>query len=120
MDNGTKIFLIGSIGALAPEVVRLYALATGGKTMAWSPGFYIPISLVFAALGGFIAMILPSENVQSAFYAGIATPVLITTVLKKARGTGQTDNEPPAANKAIAPPSAPARRSRVDNFLRAL
>ena len=124
MDMGLKTFLVGSAGALAPEVVRLYTLATGGQRMTWSPGFYIPVSIAFAALGGLIAMVLPSENLQTALYTGIATPVLVSTVLKKAQGP-QTTQQAPAPVKSLGAGSVPApavapRLSRVASFLDAL
>lgn len=121
MDTGLYIFLVGSVGALAPELVRLYGLATGGKQVVWSPGFYIPISVLFAALGGLIAVILPSENLQSAFYAGVSTPVLISTALKKIRGTPMTgDTNSATQTKAAGPAPEQRRLSRVDAFLQGL
>jgi len=75
-------FLLGLVGALAPEIVRLYGLRNNPGRFTWSR-FYLVISILFMALGGFVAVILPAQNPQAAFYAGISTPVLINTVLKK-------------------------------------
>lgn len=120
----TKLFFAGAIGALAPEFVRLYTLATEGKTFAWSPALYIPMSLLMGALGGFIAVILPTGNLQSAFYAGIGTPALIAAVARKARD--EKPVAPPDDNKSV--PEATARSgaptepriSRISAFFRAL
>jgi hypothetical protein len=120
----TKLFFAGAIGALAPEIVRLYTLATDGKTFAWSPALYIPMSLLIAALGGFIAVILPTGNLQSAFYAGIGTPALIAAVARKARDGKPADTT--EANKNVSGPSARSgtpqepRASRVGGFFQAL
>lgn len=72
------IFIFGCIGALAPEVVRLYNLRTKSK-FGWS-GFYVLISVLFALLGGAIACILPTTTYYGAFYAGVAAPVTVTTI----------------------------------------
>jgi hypothetical protein len=74
-------FGIGMIGAVAPEIVRLYELRSqGGQDFSV---FYVVISLIFAALGGLVALVLPATTLWGAFYAGISTPVLISTALKK-------------------------------------
>jgi hypothetical protein len=74
-------FGIGMVGAVAPEIVRLYSLRSqGGEKLS---GFYLGISVLFAALGGFVALILPATTLWGAFYAGISTPVVISTALKK-------------------------------------
>jgi hypothetical protein len=119
-----SLFVAGAIGTLAPEAVRLYRLATEGKTFAWSPGFYISMSLVMAGLGGLIAAKLPTGNWQSAFYAGMGTPALIAAGARQVRGDKPAS--PPDANKTFSGPSArsvpPARPrvSRVDAYFRAL
>lgn len=112
MDPTLKLFLIGMVGAIAPEIVRLFTIARNGQTFTWS-GFYIVISIVFACLGGVIALILPSENVRAAFYAGISTPVLINTVLKKAGGAQRR-------NKVTKDLAAQQHLSRFDSFVEGL
>jgi hypothetical protein len=83
-----SIFLPGAVGALAPEIVKLYEIRSDPSrfTFSW---FYAIMSLLFVALGGFVALILPAANAQGAFYAGISTPVLITTVMKNASRSGR-------------------------------
>jgi mannose/fructose/N-acetylgalactosamine-specific phosphotransferase system component IID len=88
MDSSV-VFGIGMIGAIAPEVVRLYSLRSqGGEKLS---GFYFGISAVFAALGGVVALILPATTLWGAFYAGISTPVVISTALKKGLDKGDDD-----------------------------
>lgn len=128
MDHTTKVFLIGAIGALAPEIVRLYTLATGGEMPVFSPALYIPISILMAALGGLIAVILPSENLQSAFYTGIGTPTLINAAAKKVldkqypesmkAGSNVTKNV--GVNKSVETAVPRPRVSRMGAFLKAL
>ena len=85
MDPKLLIFLLGAAGALAPEVIRLWTIARAGDRMTWSWS-YIVVSILFAGLGGLVAFILPAENMNAAFYAGVATPVLVNTAIKKAEG----------------------------------
>ncbi len=112
MDTTTKLFLLGALGAVAPEIVRLYSIATGrgqGFTWSWS---YIGISFAFACLGGVVAVLLPSENVRAAFYAGISTPVIINTAAKKVRGRAKRKKKGPKASE-----QGTEARSRFDSFL---
>jgi len=76
------IILVGSLGALAPEILRLYSLRNNPDQFRWS-WFYIIASVAFAGMGGFVALLLPATTYWGAFYVGISTPVLINTALKK-------------------------------------
>lgn len=80
--NLIVVFLIGCIGALAPEILRLYSLRNNPDRFKWS-WFFIGISILFASLGGLVALLLPATTYWGAFYVGISTPVLINTALKK-------------------------------------
>lgn len=80
-EFNATIFVIGCIGALAPEMVRLYNLRNNPR-FRWS-WFYLVISGCFALLGGLIAWILPTTTYYGAFYAGVATPVIVTTILRE-------------------------------------
>jgi hypothetical protein len=91
-----NMFLLGVVGALAPEVVRLYGMRNDPNLFKWS-WFYVIVSLVFVSLGGFVAVLLPAKNPQGAFYAGISTPVLINTAVKKGSGPRKLKGVPAAA-----------------------
>lgn len=112
MDATLQIFLIGTVGAIAPEILRLLTIARNGQTFTWS-WFYVGVSIVFACLGGLIALILPSENVRAAFYAGLSTPVLINTALKKAGGARRR-------NKVTKDLAEQQPLSRYDSFVEGL
>jgi hypothetical protein len=114
MDPTLKYFLIGAAGGLAPEAVRLYSIATSGVQFKFS-WFYVITSVVFAALSGLVAILLPSENGLSAFYAGISTPVLVNTAMKKARNAIRKKK---AAKSGVAVTEVP--RSRFDAYIDAL
>jgi hypothetical protein len=109
-------FGFGALGAIAPEVARLYKLATDKEQFTWS-WFYVIISLIFAAIGGVIAVILPAMNFLSAIYAGAAWPALITTG-KQIAGSGQEV----AGQKAIKGGGGPgpAPPPSFGSFIRAL
>ena len=80
MFNVDINFLIGCLGAFAPETWRLYNLRSKA-VFKWSWG-YIFFSIPFLLMGGFIAWILEPSNKWSAFYSGLTTPILLTTVMK--------------------------------------
>jgi hypothetical protein len=94
-------FVIGCIGATAPEIVRLYNLRSESSKFQWSWG-YVLYSIPFILLGGFIAWILEPSSKYAAFYAGISTPVLVTAV---AKNFGQGTSTPPTPSS---PPPAPS------------
>jgi hypothetical protein len=72
------IFLLGCVGAAAPEIVRLYNLRTEAEfTWRW---FYLMVSVLFVPLGGLIAWILPATSYWGAFYVGVSMPVIISSI----------------------------------------
>ncbi len=105
-------FVIGCIGATAPEIVRLYNLRSEPR-FQWSWG-YLLYSIPFILLGGFIAWILEPSSKYAAFYAGISTPVLVTAVAKNSSlGTSTSQSEksfplPEAPPQLPEPPSVPS------------
>jgi len=99
-------FVIGCIGATAPEIVRLYNLRSEPR-FQWSWG-YVLYSIPFILLGGFIAWILEPSSKYAAFYAGISTPVLVTAVAKNSSlGTSSSQPEKPFPGSE-SPPQLPS------------
>ncbi len=76
-----ETFFIGCIGAVAPEILRLYRLRDSIR-FNWSWG-YILISIIFVLLGGFITYILEPSNNYAAFYSGVGTPFIINAITKE-------------------------------------
>ena len=72
------IFGYGFIGAIAPEIIRQYQLMQRGKEITIPPQFYI-VSVVFAIVGGFIAIALDARTPQAALYNGISFPSILKT-----------------------------------------
>jgi hypothetical protein len=100
------VFVLGSFGAIAPEIVRLYRLRW--KVLKFSHWYFI-ISVLYAALGGVVALLLPATTYHAAFYAGITAPVMISSVVRQrgkptamANEKAQFINEEEAADKMTA------------------
>ena len=87
LDN-YQVFLIGCVGAIAPEILRLYRLRNTLKfSWSWS---YILISFAFVLLGGFVSYILEPSNNYAAFYSGVGTPFIINAIAKETQTQGIT------------------------------
>jgi hypothetical protein len=108
----SSVLLLGMLGASAPEVVRLYSLRQR-PPKTWSL-FYLAISLLFAALGGTVAVLLPATTPWAAFYAGISTPTLVTTALRKASESRRTLR---GSAPGVPPREAFGDRPSLINFL---
>ena len=78
-------FLLGVVGAAAPEILRLYELRTKPDDFKWTWNYLI-LTIPFLLLGGLAAVILPATTVWGAFYAGLSLPVTITAALKRVMG----------------------------------
>jgi hypothetical protein len=102
----TVIFLCGTLGALAPEIARLYRLRRGLRGARF-PFSYWVISALYAALGGALAVMLPAVNLYAAFYAGVTLPVAISAMLRQGKAP-ETGGDAPRA----AAPSGAWRRLR--------
>ena len=76
------VYMLGMVGALAPEIIRLYSIRDNPAQFKWS-WFYLVISILFACLGGVVALVLPAITYWGALYAGISTPVLVNSAFKK-------------------------------------
>lgn len=106
-------FWLGALGALAPEVIRLYRLATDKGTFTWT-ALYVVMSIVFAGIGGVIAVILPATSLLSAVYAGAAWPALVAAGAKALPGGGGAGQKGEAL--AAVGPEPPT----IGSFFRAL
>ncbi|MFX0206016.1 MAG: hypothetical protein ACFFDT_08510 [Candidatus Hodarchaeota archaeon] len=77
-----EFFIHGCIGALAPEVVRLYNLRQIKNRVKFSR-FYFIISVLYIGLGGYIASIFP--GISKAFWAaciGSSTVLNVNMMIK--------------------------------------
>lgn len=93
-------FAIGCVGAMAPEIWRLYNLRTQ-PIFRWSWG-YLLFSIPFILLGGLIAWMLEPTTKYAAFYSGLTTPTLLTTALKDSTKALKESKEIEIENKKLA------------------
>jgi|ERR1700722_13790825 len=87
MDYLTKhgaVFLLGSLGALLPEVLKLYAARSRPRKKPFPFSYYL-ISLVYASVGGVFAVVLPATSHLAAIYIGASWPVMLGNALHHAR-----------------------------------
>jgi MFS family permease len=99
---------MGVIGAMSPEIVRLYKIRTK-PIPSFSASYYV-ISILFALLGGLVAVILPTTTAWGAFYAGAALPTIVSGIGGK---PPVIPNEPSILTKEYTfkvPPSEPELR----------
>ncbi|GHF03702.1 hypothetical protein [Streptomyces morookaense] len=100
-EHTVQIYSLGMVGALAPEIVRLYRLREKAGAVRWS-WFFVGASLAFAALGGLLALVLPATTLFGAIYIGASTPVLVNSIAKGAMDAAKqpTRSGPSAAGLA--------------------
>ncbi len=87
MGTGLNIFLVGAVGAITYGSGASLGSSDKRKAGGVIAGLLCSDPILFTGLGGLIAVILSSKNLQSALYAGVSTPVLINTALKKPHAT---------------------------------
>jgi len=76
------IFLFGALGAIAPEVIRLYKARTKGIRISnWV--FYSSITIAFIGTAGVLANVLGARSTYGSFYVGLTWPTLVSTMLSK-------------------------------------
>jgi hypothetical protein len=89
LESELTIFLSGTLGAVAPEIYRLYKKRFRRVRFT---SFYYAISILFALLGGTVATILPTTSPIAAFYAGLNTPFFISGVLGRVSAETRSDS----------------------------
>ena len=88
----SSCFFSGVVGAAAPEVVRIYRIASG-RSRARIPKFswwFVVVSVGFVVLGGFVADLLVDAGVIAhqrikCFGAGVALPAIISLLALRLR-----------------------------------
>jgi hypothetical protein len=86
------VFALGCIGALAPEIVRFYRQRHKPPKSIFSLWYFL-ITAAYAALGGVVALALPAVTLWGALFAGVSTPVLISTAAKHREKSVYAANE---------------------------
>ncbi len=83
--------LAGMLGALVPEILRLYQKRDSLHRRKFSFS-YFAISFVYAACGGALALILSASTLWAAFYIGATFPVTISGIMRRGRNRGPLAN----------------------------
>lgn len=79
-------YLLGMAGAAAPEVLRFYRARL--VPISSLPRHYWVISALYLGLGGLVATLLAAPgNPWSAFYVGLALPIVISTAQRTVPGS---------------------------------
>jgi hypothetical protein len=74
-------FVLGALGATAPEIIRLYKIVTG-QTEGTLPRFelrYFSISVLFVGLGGLLAVVWGENDPLKCLWVGVSLPVIISS-----------------------------------------
>ena len=69
-------FCYGAIGAMAPEVVRIYK--TFDLRLANSSLFFVGVSIVFLLLGGVFAVAWEDDHAVKCLYVGATFPIWLS------------------------------------------
>lgn len=107
-----KLFLVGGLGCIAPNIVKYASSTLSGGTL---PGNMVATSLsamVFFLLAGFlVAFIMDAKNIKDAFYKGVAIPTLIISLANGVTSSDTTavpvlPTTPSGVQGGIIPPKA--------------
>ncbi len=78
-------FLWGVLGAVAPEIVRIYRIKTGvskGKLPAFGYPYFL-ISLAYAVLSGFIVLASGKTSPVECLWIGASIPAIISYLARQ-------------------------------------
>ena len=78
-------FFWGALGAVAPEIVRVYRITTSasqGKLPVFGRQYFL-ISIVFAVMSGFIVLASGKTGPLECVWIGVSVPSVISHVLRR-------------------------------------
>lgn len=78
-------FLWGALGAVAPEIVRIYRITIGmsqGRLPVFGSRYFL-ISVVFAVMSGFIVLASGKTAPLECVWIGVSVPAIISHVLRR-------------------------------------
>src|ERR1039458_6038758 len=76
------VFLLGCLGALVPEIYRLYQERWKLNTLRFSLGYFV-LSAAYASVGGVMALYLGAANPKTAIYVGLTLDVTLSAFIRK-------------------------------------
>lgn len=78
-------FLWGALGAVAPEIVRVYRVTTGvsqGRLPVFGRRYFL-ISVMFAVMSGLIVLASGRTTPLECIWIGVSVPAIISHVLRR-------------------------------------
>jgi hypothetical protein len=78
-------FLWGALGAVAPEIVRIYRVITGasqGRLPVFGRRYFV-ISIVFAVMSGLIVLASGKSSPFECLWIGVSVPAIISHLLRR-------------------------------------
>ena len=103
-----QVFLAGCLGAISPEICRIYRARSRINSIVFSVR-YFSISTMYMVLGGFVALFLAAGTLRAAFYVGCSLDVIVSAA---------TRPKPRKGAKEIALNRMPTRAEEFVNFVR--
>ncbi len=83
-------FWWGVIGALAPEVIRLFKTVSAAQPLpAFQWAIYITLLLLFAGLGGAVSIAWKPEAEWKAFWVGASLPTIVASLVQAVPSVGK-------------------------------
>ncbi len=118
MKQKGKIFIVGGVGCIAPNIINYASHAmTGGSIPMNLAGLLLGGALFFAIAGFLVAYILDARDIRDAFYKGVAVPALIISL---ANGVTAEKNKVPVVPVEPVNTSSINLPTQGENFLLAL
>ncbi len=76
-----QVFLSAALGGVAPSLLKIALCLNGGSRPdpPLTPGYVVGL-LLFAALGGTVALVWGERNLRKAFYLGVGLPSLVVAL----------------------------------------
>lgn len=72
-------FVLGCIGAMTPEIIRLYKIKTI-KPSIDNITYYVLLNIAYIIMGGVVAWLLEASSFYAAFYIGASWDTMISAI----------------------------------------
>lgn len=80
-----QLFFYGCVGAIAPDIVQLYAKRWTAPSLDFSLAQYLFATLIYVLLAGVLGMLFAKTR-PTALTVGIGTPLIIGALLSTVKG----------------------------------
>jgi hypothetical protein len=97
MNTKLKIFVVGGLGCIAPNIINYAShVMSGGSIPANIAGLALGGTLFFIIAGFLVAYILNAKDIRDAFYKGVAVPALVISLANGVTAEKNNVHEVPA------------------------